>query len=271
MPELSWYYPDNPKALRDLLAQPGIVPHGGGTALLKRDLSRISGMIDLSQLPYRDIHVDSQVIRLGAMATYCDVLQSLKPEVPDHILVQALQGAASTPLRNRITVGGSIAGFPVWSDLMGPLLALDAEVTVMGAVDDTVTIRDYVGDPTLRKHTMITTVSIPNRPHTGSYHRETRTRVDYPAFTVTIVIETRGDTISAANIVLVGTSDKYVCLDDLAATLLDTPTRDLNGITVGLPDNVSFPNRKHGSAAYLKEMACVALRRGLNQLTGGEK
>jgi len=271
MPELSWYYPDNPKALRDLLAQPEIVPHGGGTGLLKRDLSRISGIIDLSQLPYRDIHVDNRLIRLGAMATYCDVIQSLKTESPDHILVQALQGAASTPLRNRITVGGSVAGFPVWSDLMGPLLALDAEVTVMGAVDDTVPIRDYVNDPTLRKHTMITTVSLPNRPHACFYHRETRTRVDYPAFTVTIVIESEGDTISVAKIVIVGTSDKYVFLDDLAATLLNTPVRDLHAITVDLPESVSFPNRKHGSADYLKQMACVALRRGIHALAGGEK
>ena len=44
------------------------------------------------------------------------------------LLAAALSPAASTPLRARITLGGSTADAAPWSDLTAPLLCLEAEV-----------------------------------------------------------------------------------------------------------------------------------------------
>ena len=52
------------------------------------------------------------------------------------MLVKALKNTATTPLRNRITVGKRLLS-PLWSNLMGPLLALDAEVEVVGKLNGT--------------------------------------------------------------------------------------------------------------------------------------
>jgi CO/xanthine dehydrogenase FAD-binding subunit len=48
------------------------------------------------------------------------------------MLARALLQAASTPLRHRITLGGSVADSPAWSDLAAPLLCLQAEVVLLG-------------------------------------------------------------------------------------------------------------------------------------------
>ena len=270
MPELTWYYPDNPKALRDLLKQPGVFPHGGGTALLKRDIARMTGLIDLSGLPYRDIQIDHKKIRLGAMSTYADVLDTLSLEDPDHLLIHALQSAASTPLRNRITIGGSVAAFPVWSDLMGPLLAMDTEISLFGSVNETVPIQEYVTNSELRKGTLVTTVSFPNRSHRGFYHRETRTVVDYPAFTVTILLDESEGTVTGMRVVLIGTTRKFAILDTVTDACIGKPVSDLAAVGVELPEDVTFPNRKHGSSDYLREMALLSLRQGLKFLSGGD-
>ena len=48
------------------------------------------------------------------------------------MLAASLSQAASTPLRNRITLGGSLKDFPLWSNLYAPLIAIDAKVEIKG-------------------------------------------------------------------------------------------------------------------------------------------
>jgi len=42
--------------------------------------------------------------------------------------LKSLQNSADTPLRNRITIGGSIAFAPPWSDIIGALIVLDTKI-----------------------------------------------------------------------------------------------------------------------------------------------
>ncbi len=270
MAELSWYYPESLSGLRNLLGQPGIVPHGGGTALLKRDLNRLQGLIDLSNMPYRDILVDHKRIHIGAIATYDDVVRVLSYENPDHILVQSLSRAGSTPLRNRFTVGGGIAAFPVWSDLMGPLLALEADVTLVSPTEEkTIPLAQYTDESEHRQQTLVTAVAFDKRSWLSAYHRETRTVVDYPAFTITVLASIREETVEDIRIVLVGTSRKYNRLHQLEQELNGHLITQLGKTDVVLPQDVTFPNRKHGSGDYLREAATVALNRKLAELVRG--
>ncbi len=270
MAELSWYYPESLSGLRSLLGQSGILPHGGGTALLKRDLSRVQGLIDLSNMPYRDILVDHKRVHIGSIATYNDVVRVLSYENPDHILVTSLSQAGSTPLRNRFTVGGGIAAFPVWSDLMGPLLALEADVTLVSPTEEkTIPLARYADDSSHRQQTLVTAVAFDKKKWHSAYHRETRTVVDYPAFTITVLADIKDDTIQEIRMVLVGTSSKYTRLNQLESELTGLPVSGLAETGISLPEDVTFPNRKHGSGSYLKEVATVALNRKLTELSGG--
>ena len=95
-------------------------------------MDRFRGLVDVGKLGLDYVRIQAGTVRLGAGTTYAGAVRGLAAFDTCHPLVQALGSAATTPLRNRITVGGSVASFPYWSDLMGPLLALEAEVELTG-------------------------------------------------------------------------------------------------------------------------------------------
>ena len=83
---LKWYYPQSLEEIPDLIAKPGVAPHGGGTSLLRGNLSRINGLIDLSALPLRFVEHGEGEIRIGASASYAEVAGLIRQFDPDHIL-----------------------------------------------------------------------------------------------------------------------------------------------------------------------------------------
>ncbi len=266
MREIRWYYPENLKQLPDLLKREGVIPHGGGTGILRGSLNHIEGLIDLGNLQLRYVRYRNGKIEVGAGTTYADLIEHLSGTDPDHILVKALKAAASTPLRNRITVGGSAAFFPVWSDLMGPLLALDAEVTLTGEKGGSYSLSDYTKNGELRKMSLITSVQWKNKSWTSFYHRESRTKVDYPVFSISILLKVRKDTIEDIKIIIVGTARRFTqCLqieESLKSLTLDQAR--IEGI--GSKLDVQFTGRRNFSAEYLKHCVGIQLERGLKAI-----
>ncbi len=136
---LRWYFPQAPEEAAALLAGREVVPHAGGTGLLRAKPPGIRGLVDLSRLPLRTLRVEEREILLGGMLTFADLagLEAANPAGPAaaeaglRLLAQALSRAAATPLRNRITLGGSAADSPPWSDLAAPLLCLRADLLLL--------------------------------------------------------------------------------------------------------------------------------------------
>ena len=92
------------------------------------------------------------MVELGACTTFADAAAYLESLDGECILAKALGSAASTPLRNRITMGGSTALFPVWSDLVGPLIALGAEVELTGTNPGLFPVARYVDEKELNAY-----------------------------------------------------------------------------------------------------------------------
>ena len=187
MKELTWYYPTRLEEATDLLRDPGIVPHGGGTGLLRAGLGRFTGLVDLRRLPVHDFRAGDGYVEIGAGLTFADAAARMAQVDPDSVLVKALSRAAATPLRDRITVGGSVAMAPPWSDLLGPLLALDAEVLLAGAESGVFPVSRYLDDRSLRKGTLVTGVRLAAGPWRSRYVRATATHFDYASFTLTVM------------------------------------------------------------------------------------
>ena len=271
MREIAWYFPEKLEQVPELLKIEGVRPHGGGTFLLRGGMTKVKGLIELSHLPLQYVRRENDLIEVGAACTYADVYDYLQKIDPDHILVKALDASATTPLRNRITVGGSVATFPLWSDLMGPLLALEAEVSVLGDLpagkQDRYPVRRYVKDRELRKQRLITGIRFaPYRAEDGwssYYHRETRTHFDYPAFSISILLKKAESKIEYLRIVFVGTLKRYTRLNELEESLKGRAAGEVKIEGLGGADELEFPGRKGFSASYIKHLAGVQLERGL--------
>ena len=264
MNDIEWYFPESIEEAATLLAQGRVAAHGGGTSLLRGASKQAGGLIELSRLPLSYFEEEQGQFRFGAGRTYAEVVSNLTALDPAHILVQSLGRAASTPLRNRITLGVSVALFPVWSDLMGPLLALDAAVELTGTNRGTYPLERYQKDRGLRRNSLITSVRFERKHWRAWYHRETRTHFDYPAFTITILSdkEPAGD----LRILVTGNTGKYARL-----LMLEQAVGE-RGIEAVLRSDwtgyveLDFARKRLGNAAYIKHLALVGLERGLKEV-----
>jgi len=280
--EITWYFPSILEEVPELLKKDGVFVHGGGTALLRSNLARVEGLIDLKALPLNYCREREGVIEIGAGCTYSQINEVLQKIDSRNILIRSLSGAASTPLRNRITLGGSIAFFPVWSDLMGPLLALEAEVTLIGSSNGSFPLVEYLKKREIRNRSLITGISFKKRELNSYYFRQSRTRFDYSAFSISILVKKSASparsgsdsmassappsasTIEEAAIVIVGSRNKFTRLSSLEDSLKGCSPADLQLKNIAGSLEVEFAVKKNYSPEYLKPLAAVEMERGLN-------
>lgn len=269
--ELSWRYPQKLSEVPELLSE-DYIPHGGGTTLVKTPLvksklKRGGGFFDLSRLKeLKAFSLSGGTCTIGAGLTYADVVTNISTFDINHLLVKALSRAASNALRNRITIGGSIATFPIWSDLAGPLIALGARVRLLDSSgkESTHGIEEYFKDRSIGRNKLILYAEVPSSASVSYYYREVRTRFDYPLFTVSILPSGTGGMAKAAGsyiVVVTGTRGKYRKLQ-VASSASNLPEQ---------PDEIEktelrFPDRQGMSGEYLEHVARVQIRRGLEML-----
>jgi CO/xanthine dehydrogenase FAD-binding subunit len=161
--------------------------------------------------------------------------------------------------------------FPYWSDLMGPLLALDAELSLVGANSGSRPLSEYLQNRELRKNTLITSIQIPASSWRGGYYRHTRTPTDRPAFSITVVLRRTSKQIEDIRIIVVGCSGRYRRLTEverlfLGASISDDPSQLLDDAAAQV--NIDFPARMGFSAEYLSTCAAIELKRTLGSALG---
>ena len=268
MSEPVWYYPESIEEAVELLGRDRVIPHGGGTGILRSNLKNVKGLVDLSRLPLHVHRTQGKVVELGACVTFSETVTYLGGLETDCVLSKALASAASTPLRNRITLGGSVCLFPPWSDLMGPLIALDAEVELSGKACSRCSVEDYSNESNIRRGTLVTAVRFKMEQCDYYYYRETRSFADHPAFTLTLLCMRDGDRIRKFRAVVTGCVGRYLRLHGVEELLTDSCVDGVELDRVGREINVRFAGKKYMSSEYLKHLVVVQVGRGLAALLG---
>ncbi|MCK4641378.1 MAG: FAD binding domain-containing protein, partial [Candidatus Marinimicrobia bacterium] len=269
MKDLNWYFPKSIAEAVDLVQQGKILPHAGGTGLLPRGFTGIDGLIDLSRLPLRYSKIENGSVEIGSMNTYAEAVSALMAIDPDHILVKSLRNSANTPLRNRITIGGSIAFFPPWSDLIGALLALEAKLVLVGKNSGEFSVTDYVTNKALREKSLIAAVKF-NLSNWRSYHyRDIRTKSDYPAFNITILLKQGMNKIEDSRVIIVGTVKKYSRLTIIEEYLKNRDVGKINIEEIEKLVEVKLVGKRIEDPEYSSYLAGVELGRGIEHLLRG--
>lgn len=156
-------------ALTLLSSDPSIVPLAGCTDVyvgLHFGTMRQQRFLDLWPLPeLRGISADRDVLRIGALTTYTEIIESkvVRKRVP--MLVAAAREVGGVQIQNRGTLGGNIANASPAGDTLPVLAAANARV-VLRSVDGTRTVpfeRFYTGYRTSvrRPDELITAIEIP--------------------------------------------------------------------------------------------------------------
>jgi len=121
-----------PEAFALLSSVSDSMPLAGGMTLLptiKQRLAAPAALVDLSKIPQLfGISVEGDALVIGAMARHVDVAESaiVRTRVP--LLAGLAEGIGDPAVRNRGTIGGSIANNDPSADYPAAVLALDATI-----------------------------------------------------------------------------------------------------------------------------------------------
>jgi carbon-monoxide dehydrogenase medium subunit len=128
--------PDAAAALA-LLADADAKPLGGGQSLgpmLNLRLVRPALVVDIKRLPgLRGFTETATHVRLGAATTHAEIEDGLVPDVSCGLMRHVARGIAYRAVRNRGTLGGSLAHADPAADWPSVMVALGATIVALGA------------------------------------------------------------------------------------------------------------------------------------------
>ena len=125
------------EAIQLLGAHEGARALAGGQTLVNVMKARAASpdvLVDLNRLDeLRAISVSGDTLRLGAMATYTQIMGSSEVDVSRPILAEVAAQIADVQVRNRGTIGGNVCSNDPTNHLPPLLVALGASMTIRGA------------------------------------------------------------------------------------------------------------------------------------------
>jgi carbon-monoxide dehydrogenase medium subunit len=146
---------------------------GGQTLgpMMNLRLSRPDALIDISQLPQlREVHERSDLISFGAMITHAEIEDGLYPDPINGHMRTVASGIAYRVVRNKGTIGGSIAHADPAADWVNFLILCNATINVASA---TTTRQQNMTNfvlaaytTTLQPDELITTINVPKTSDT---------------------------------------------------------------------------------------------------------
>lgn len=248
----------------------------GGHSLIptmKLRLAQPAHLIDLGKiggLSY--IREEEGAVVVGAMTTYTTIIGS---EVLGRYFAILPEGASligDPQVRNRGTIGGSIAHSDPAADMPGIVLALKAEISVRGpngartiAADDFFT---GLFETALQPGEVVTELRFAKpHAHTGSAYSKLANKASHYAVAgcAAVVTLNSDGTCAAASIVITGASVKATRAGAVEAALvgkrLDAET--VASATADVAAGMEMLEDIHGSKAYRAQMAGVMAKRAV--------
>jgi aerobic carbon-monoxide dehydrogenase medium subunit len=230
-------------------------------------------LIDINPADDRPPSLEDGLIRLPALTRHRTLLEHDLVRQHCPLLADAIRYVGNVRVRNRGTIGGSLAHADHTSEIGCCALATGAQVIAHGPDGDrTVPASDLFAGywtTTLADSEIITDVLIPAaRPRQGwSFQEMVRRTSDFAivAVAVTVNLAERTGAIAAATIALAGVADRVVLADpELAGSTAD---EDLDAAAARVAERLNPPDDVHASGQYRRRLAQVLTARALREAT----
>jgi carbon-monoxide dehydrogenase medium subunit len=226
-------------------------------------------LIDISRVPeLSGIHEREGKITIGAGTVHHDIATSALLEERCPAIAEAARTIGDPQVRNRGTIGGSVAHADPSADLPAVLLALDAELHLKGPAGwRLVKAADFFRDlftVDMAPDEIITSIQfVPVR--TAAYAKLHQRASHYAIVGVAAAVDVSGGTIVGARIGLTGATSHACRLANVEQALAGQP---LSPATIdGLPpaelDPADVNSDLHAGADYRRAMVSVFTRRAL--------
>ena len=207
---------------------------------------------------------DGKAFRVGAATTLAALMEH---RADGWVLDRAARRVATQQVRNISTIGGNIARVFPWADLPVALLALDAEMTILGdAGERTLAADEYFKSQPARLFKdgeLLTAVTVPavSAGDGFGYHKEVRTAAGFSMMTAAARITLEAGIIKNARVAAGAAISFPRRLPDLEQALTGGPA-DGSGIekaVAGAAAGVSWKGKEGMSDEYAAHLAGVIL------------
>jgi aerobic carbon-monoxide dehydrogenase medium subunit len=264
----------------EMLAVDGARPLGGGQSLLPLmalRLARPSILVDVSSLDelagFDSGPQAKNALEVGGITTHSELESSAAVRTKIPVLAAVARLIGHPPIRNRGTVGGSIAHADPAAELPAACIALDAEL-VIASVDGTrrERVESFVTGPyqtSLRENEFVTRVSFPTPPGRLAGVAEVALRAGDFALAGAICVLDAEDTSMKATITFFGVEAKPRRFDlDLGRARSSSGDTYWKEFVAVLGEVVED---SHADALFRRHLAAVVARRAFVSALDSEK
>jgi carbon-monoxide dehydrogenase medium subunit len=263
-----------------------LVAHGDGAKVLSGGQSLMPAMnlrlispeliVDIGAIAeLRGIAVKGDVLCIGALTRHVDLQRS--PEVVLHapLLTEAIAHVAHPAIRNRGTLGGSLAHADPASELPACMVALNATIVVSGqAGERRMAAEDFfqgIYETDLSPQELLTAVELPvARKNSAHYfHEFARRHGDYAIAGLAAQAIVQGDVFDELRLVFFAVGDRPV-LAKAANRLIKTAitAEALSEASTALGQELAPEGDQQASAAMRRHLAKVLMARCVSALLG---
>jgi carbon-monoxide dehydrogenase medium subunit len=267
------------EALSALAAGDGTKVLAGGHSLLpvmKFRLAQPSRLVDIGGLEeLRGVSEYRRGVRIGATTTYRDLLESalLRERFP--FLAECTENIGDLQVRNRGTIGGSIAHADPNSDMPTVMLVLDATFNLRSKRGRrSVQAREFFQGPfvtALAEDELLVDIVLPPLPKGAgtAYLSQEQAASGYALAGAAAVVARTRKTVSHAVVGLTGVAE-MPRLVPAAAELVGTKAEPeaLARVAAAAVDGVEVSGDIHAPAEYRRHLATVIVRRALDKALG---
>jgi aerobic carbon-monoxide dehydrogenase medium subunit len=266
------------EAVEILASDPQAKVLAGGQSLLPLLALRIaqpSLLVDLGTIAELSfVEAGDSIVRIGGGTTLATLEDSrlVSDQLP--LLAQAIQKVAHRPIRNRGTIGGSLAHADPAAELPAVAVALDATLIARGPSGERrIDASDFFTGAfttALQDDEILTSVEFPVRNGSWSFLEIARRSGDFALAMAAVGVARDGDVCTKSTVVLQGVASKpvrsaaaeqvlnnSVIGEDVAARAAEAATADLRP-----------PADIHASSDYRKRVAATLVRRAALEAGG---
>jgi carbon-monoxide dehydrogenase medium subunit len=261
----------------DLLASnPEALVIAGGQSLmpvLAFRLATPSLLVDLRRLPGLDnIAVGDDGFRLGALVRWRDIEDDQRLVAAHPLLHAAVAHVAHYQIRNRGTVGGSLAHGDPAAELPGVAVTCEGEITLFGpAGSRTVRAGDFFTGPLSTRRQpdeIITELHLPNWPsgRRWAFRKYARREGDFALAGILLFYdEDRQAALSHAHVGVIGACQRPHRLTGVERLVNGRVIDDglIRQAAATAAEEVDPPDDLHGDAAYRRGLVATLVERGL--------
>ncbi|MDC7787149.1 xanthine dehydrogenase family protein subunit M [Rhodoplanes sp. TEM] len=255
-------------------------PIAGGQSLMPMLAFRLAAptlLVDLRRVPGLDgITVDDDGVMLGARVRWCDIEADARLAAACPLLAAAIPHVAHYQIRNRGTVGGSLAHADPAAELPAVALACAAEIVAQGPEGRrTIAADDFLVGPlttALEPTELIVAVRFPPWP-AGRHHgfaEFSRRKGDFAIVGVALFFDDADGAIAGATVVAFGIGDRPQRLAAAEEVLNGAaPSAELFArAAAAAADSVEPQTDIHADGDYRRALLATLLERTLAQSAG---